>query len=84
MIFFKVLSNFILLTAATSLLFIANIQAANLPEMGNPVNNKLSLKQEKIIGQEFYRSLLKRNLVINDPETLSYLKHIGNTLVNQL
>lgn len=73
-----------LLSITTLLLYFTSIQADNLPEMGNPVNSKLTLKQESIIGREFYRNMQGKDYVLNDPETASYLRHIGNTLVNHL
>jgi len=46
--------------------------------MGSSVNSQLTLKQESIIGREFYRNLLNKDYVLEDIETVSYLCHIGS------
>lgn len=59
-------------------------QQHQLPTIGEPADRYMSPADEIRLGTEFLRSAYRSGAVLQDPEVSSYIRHLGNTLSNQL
>ena len=56
------------------------ITQSELPELGDPSTKHLNPIQEKLIGQGFYRKLVKSTNFVNDYELQDYIQSLGNRI----
>ncbi len=59
-------------------------QQQQLPTIGEPADRYMSPADEMKMGTEFLRSAYATGAILQDPEISSYVRHLGNTLANQL
>lgn len=53
-----------------------------LPEIGDPSRGSLSLGEEQALGEAFLREIRAHLPLLSDPEVLSYIRTMGDTLVS--
>jgi predicted Zn-dependent protease len=58
-----------------------HVHAQALPELGDISQAKLSLTQERKLGETIVREARARGGILNDPEVNDYLNELGNRLV---
>ncbi|MBA3582703.1 MAG: M48 family metallopeptidase [Gammaproteobacteria bacterium] len=55
-----------------------------LPSIGDPADRHLSPNDERVLGAAFMRELYRQGNILDDPEIVEYIQHLGNTLVTHL
>lgn len=55
-----------------------------LPIIGEPADRLISPAQEKKLGADYYRNLYSTGALLEDPEVVHYIQHLGNSLTNVL
>lgn len=73
-----------LLAASTALLLPGSSAAdptLNLPQMGEPADQVMSLRDEKRIGRSFMRQIRRQVRLVRDPEVNQYIQRLGKRLV---
>ncbi len=75
---YSLLSALLLLGSAPSLVVSANIQ---LPEIGDPSENYISVEEDRRLGQAFMRSVRRSLTLIEDPEINGYINALGYRLL---
>lgn len=70
------------LVLAFFVLFASLTLADELPDIGDPFLNDLSLKEEEVIGQSIMNRLKSSDLYVTDPEITGYIQDLGYTLVS--
>ncbi|MEE8379378.1 MAG: M48 family metalloprotease [Gammaproteobacteria bacterium] len=58
----------------------ANSLAAQLPDIGDAGSTVLTPRQEKLLGQEFMRSIRQNLRLLNDPLSVAYLQNLADRL----
>ncbi len=71
--------------ALCALLLWAPLAAAQvqLPDIGNPDSNIISIAEERAIGEYFMREMRSRMKLVEDPEVEDYIQSLGYRLVSQ-
>lgn len=55
-----------------------------LPTIGEPADRLISPAQEKKLGADYFRNLYRADAILEDPEIVHYIQHLGNNLTNTL
>lgn len=63
------------------LIFFSNYLAAELPDLGSTSLLDLSSADEKILGSQIYNSIIKSEVILDDPEATDYLKEKLKTII---
>lgn len=75
---YKTVNNYIILVRfVTLLLFMQNLHAAPLPELGSSHHAAFSEKTEANLGRAFLSALHEQYSINDDPETVTYIRSLG-------
>lgn len=58
-----------------------SVQASTLPDLGDPSENALSLRETQELSQSFMQELQQENQIIGDPLLNDYLNNLGKRLI---
>ncbi|MDQ7015425.1 MAG: M48 family metalloprotease [Gammaproteobacteria bacterium] len=72
----------LLLSLLCSISPVLNADNLQLPQMGDPVDQTLSPRQEQLLGDAFMSQIRANNALIDDPELNYYLQNLGNRLLS--
>ena len=53
----------------------------NLPDLGEPADNTLSIKEEELLGEQFMRQIRAQLPLVRDVQLNEYIQELGNRLV---